>query len=148
MLDYSVGRRDRSTRNGDLRSEEVTSAREGPVRGAHLNGTIPLLGRLGDHYSSKVTACLSEEYRRLGCSSVGRCTTCPRISEECGAQTLCDVVATRRLLPLGVPPCPREAAAWTRDAPERERPPVGTRSLVRDRCPGDGLIVGSRQQIA
>ena len=30
----------------DRRSEEVTSAREGLVRGAHLNGNIPLLGLL------------------------------------------------------------------------------------------------------
>ena len=64
---------------------------------------------------------LFERIRYLGCSSVGRCTTCPRRSEECGAQTLCAVVATHRLLPLGIPPCPREAAAWTRDAPEREK---------------------------
>ena len=42
MLGYSVGRRDRSTRNGDLRSEEVTSAREGPVRGDHLKVTMPM----------------------------------------------------------------------------------------------------------
>ena len=84
---------------------------------------------------------LFERIRYLGCSSVGRCTTCPRRSEECGAQTLCAVVATHRLLPLGVPPCPREAAA------ERERPPVWTRSRVRDRCPWDGLIVGIRDGI-
>ena len=52
---YSV----RLGRNLDRRSDEVTSAREGPVRGAHLNGTIPLLGLLIDCWKNG-TATMAE----------------------------------------------------------------------------------------
>ena len=48
--------------NLDRRSEVVARSNEGPVRGDHLNGTIPLLGLLIDFWTDG-TACMAENER-------------------------------------------------------------------------------------
>ena len=96
-------------------------------RGTNLQlETKPVYRRsdvLARRRSSRITR------RFITCKSVDQCDHLCSAAPRPRLCLTCHHKPKRRLLPLGIQPCPREAAAWPIDAPERERPPVWTRSL-------------------